>query len=83
MKALRALILVLALSVCVYADGNMPNGITFTPPPASTSGNMPNGIDGDTGGGGAADADSGTSTTTEPTITEAVLSLLQSVLSVF
>ena len=75
MKALRALILVLALSVCVYADGNMPNGITITPPPPSASGNMPNGIDGDMG--------SGTSTTTEPAITEAVLSLLQSVLSVF
>ncbi len=83
MKALRALILVLALSVCVYADGNMPNGIATTPPPASATGNMPNGIDGDMGGGGAAVTDSGTSTTTEPTITEAVLSLLQSVLSVF
>ena len=27
MKALRVLMLVLALSVCAYADGNMPNGI--------------------------------------------------------
>lgn len=83
MKALRALILVLALSVCVYADGNMPNGITTTPPPASATGNMPNGIDGEMGSGGAVVSDSGTSATTEPTITETVLSLLQSVLSVF
>ena len=83
MKALRALIIVLALSVCVYADGNMPNGITITPPPPSATGNMPNGIEGDMGDGVAAVTDSGTSTTTEPTITETVLSLLQSVLSVF
>jgi hypothetical protein len=34
MKALRALMLVLVLSVCTYADGNMDNGRT---------GNMDNG----------------------------------------
>jgi hypothetical protein len=83
MKALRALILVLALSVCAYADGNMPNGITTTPPSPSAPGNMPNGITGDTGDGVAAVTDSGTSLTTETAITETVLSLLQSVLSVF
>lgn len=83
MKALRALILVFALSVCAYADGNMPNGVASTPPPASATGNMPNGIEGDMGDGVAAVTDGGTSSTTEPTITEAVLSLLQSVLSVF
>ena len=83
MKALRALIIVLALSVCVYADGNMPNGITITPPPPSATGNMPNGIDGEMGDGVAAVTDGGTSTTTEPTFTETVLSLLQSMLSVF
>ncbi|HEY0545424.1 MAG TPA: hypothetical protein VGC91_08625 [Pyrinomonadaceae bacterium] len=33
MKTIRALMLVLALSVCAYADGNMPNEKT---------GNMPN-----------------------------------------
>ena len=75
MKALRVLILVSALSVCAYADGNMPNGVSSTLPPAFTSGNMPNGSSGE--------AASGTFVTTDPTITEAVLSLLQSVLSVF
>ena len=74
MKALRVLILASALSVCAYADGNMPNGVASTPPPASTAGNMPN--------GGAGEAGTGAFVTTEPT-TEAILSLLQSVLSVF
>ena len=83
MKALRALIVVLALSVCAYADGNMPNGVAATPPPPSTSGNMPNGITGDMGIGDAEITDSGTFISTEPTINEAVLSLLQSVLSLF
>ena len=36
MKALRALILVLALSICAKADGNMGSGIATPPPPPPT-----------------------------------------------
>lgn len=41
MKALRTLMLVLALSVCTYADGNMPNGRTGDMP-FGKAGVMPN-----------------------------------------
>lgn len=75
MKALRASLLVLALSVCAYADGNMDNGKAGAPPPPSAAGDIPNGV--------AGNMDNGASATTEPTVTEAILSLLQSVLSAF
>jgi hypothetical protein len=42
MKALRALVLTLAVSVCAYA-GDMPNGIAESAP-VSVAGDMPNGV---------------------------------------
>ncbi len=74
MKALRALMLILALSICTYA-GNMGSGIVDPPPPpASTM--TAQGTSADDGTGQiqttAADTDS---------LTEITLSLLQSVLS--
>ena len=76
MKALRALTFVLVLSVCAYA-GDMDNGRTEPPPPAplTITVMVPDGV--------AGDMDNGVSATTESTVTEAILSLLQSVLSAF
>lgn len=42
MKALRALMLTLAVSVCAYA-GDMPNGITGSTP-VGVAGDMTNGV---------------------------------------
>lgn len=73
MKILRALLLVSTLSVCVYA-GEMDNGRTSPPPPPSVALSImtqPN-VDEPAKYQG-----------TEPDITEAVLSLLQSVLFIF
>lgn len=69
MKALRALMLVLALTGYAYA-GEMPNLPPATPPDSSAVGNMPN-----LPPEGVVSASS--------TVTEAILSLLQSVLSAF
>lgn len=74
MKALRALTFMLVLTVCAYA-GDMDNGRTEPPPPPTTAGLMPNGVAGEMG--------NGVSAPLEPTVTEAILSLLQSVLSAF
>lgn len=65
MKTLRALMLVLALSVCVYA-GEIPNGVT---------GEIPNGVAGNVSTTGNMPTDA-----TDP-ITEVAITLLQSLLS--
>ena len=73
MRALRALLLVLALSVCVYADGNIPNdkgGII----PNDRIGVMPTDKTGDMPCGKAGTTDLST---------EIALYLLQSVLPLF
>ena len=69
MKALRASILVLALSVCAYA-GNMDNGVTGSPA-NDVAGNMDNGV--------AGNMDNGLT----DSATEIALNLLQSVMSLF
>jgi hypothetical protein len=76
MKALRALLLVLALSVCVNA-GNMGSGIIDPPPPAppaSATAAPGTGMDNTTGQTetGAPDTD---------LVTEITLNLLQSLLT--
>ena len=79
MKILRALMLVLTLSVCAYADGNMPYG---SPSPGNmdngVAGNMPNGVTTD------GDMDNGvTATPTQFNSAESVtLATLESTLSV-
>ncbi len=71
MKALRALMLMLALSVCAYA-GNMGNGIVDPPPPPPPA-VAPLETDGqDSATAAAADL-----------VTEITLNILQSVLSLF
>lgn len=69
MKALRASILVLALSVCAYA-GNMGNGVTEPPPPPSSA-----------TAATEADGQMDTGVAFADPITEIALTLLQSVLS--
>ena len=85
MKILRALMLMLALSVCAYA-GNMPNLSPDTPPPTQTPGEMPNLSPGTTSTMQVArEMDNGVSAdaqATETTITGVALGLLQSALSV-
>jgi hypothetical protein len=94
MKILRALMLVLTLSVCAYADGNMPYG---SPSP----GNMSNGVTGDMDYGVTTPppAPATAATTTDPTVSgatdtqatenvttqtlEVALSVMQGVLTVF
>lgn len=74
MKALRALMLVLALSVCAYA-GNMGNGAIEPPPPTTAPAVAPG-----TGGDKVIpELDTGVAST-DP-VTEIALNLLQSVLS--
>lgn len=77
MKALRALMLVLTLSVCAYAgdmdngrpaSGPMDNGVTASPTPATAEGS---------------DSSIANAPAAETLITEVALSLLQSILSVF
>lgn len=78
MKALRALILVLALSVCTYA-GNMGNGVATPPPPPPTAPSSAT-----TAPGASADDSTGqieTDATATDSFTEITLNLLQSVLS--
>lgn len=75
MKALRALILVLALSVCTYA-GNMGNGVVDPPPtPPSSATTAP--------GASADDSTDQMETDAAATdsFTEITLNLLQSMLS--
>ncbi len=76
MKALRALMLVLALSVSAYA-GDMDNGrsVAPTPTPTPTSSTIE-----PTGAAPGAPADAPTA---KPSITEVALGLLQSLLLVF
>jgi hypothetical protein len=68
MKALRASILVLALSICAYADGNMPTGI---------AGNMPTGVAQNMEN----DSDGNMPTGVADPITGITITVLQSVLS--
>jgi hypothetical protein len=79
MKALRALLLVLALSVCANADGNMGSGIATPPPPpnppASATAAPGTGDDTITG-----QMQTGV-VETDP-VTEITLTLLQSLLSI-
>lgn len=52
MKSIKAILLVFALSVFVYADGNMDNGKGGSPPPpGGFAANMPNGKTGDMNNG--------------------------------
>lgn len=74
MKAFRVLALVFALSVCAYA-GDMDNGKTSAPPPAPSSTAAPEKDD--------VPGHIETPTTSESAVTEIVLSLLNSVLSLF
>ncbi len=73
MKALRALLLVLTLSVSAYADGNIPFG---------RDGNIPFGKDGDIPCGKAGEMPFGNAGTNDLS-TEIALYLLQSVLPLF
>jgi hypothetical protein len=77
MKALRALMLVLALCVCTYA-GDMPNGATGNMP-NDVAGNMPTVVAGnmETGVAGNIPCDAA-----DP-VTEIALNILQSVLPLF
>ena len=69
-KTLRASVLVMLLACSVYA-GEMPNGVTSTPPQSpAIAGEMPNGV-------------ASTSPLAESTATEVFLSLLQSLLALF
>ena len=76
MKILRALMLVLTLSVCAYA-GNMDNGAPVPPPSTQTAGEMDNGVAGNMDNGVSANAP-----VTESTVTAVALNVLQSALSV-
>ncbi len=75
MRILRALVLVSALSVCAYADGNMDNGIT-TPPSAPATASSTT----DSTGSKAVKAQATKSVTTETV--GIALSVMQGVLSV-
>lgn len=74
MKALRALMLVLALSACIYA-GDMDNGIVSTPPPTppSATSTKTNDVTGQME----------TGLTTTNAVTEIALNLLQTALALF
>lgn len=74
MKALRALILVLALSVYAYADGNMGNGVNTPPPPTPPTNATP----APAGDNPAEQTETGVAET--DVFTETALTLLQSML---
>ena len=77
MRILRALVVVSALSVCVYADGNMDNGITTPPPSApATAGSTTEPTASE-----AANAQSAENVTLETL--EVALSVMQGALTVF
>lgn len=85
MKALRALMLVLALSVCTYA-GDMPNGVTGNMDngvtgnmPMDVAGNMPTCIVGNMATDVAGEMPNGAP---DP-LTEIALTLFQGVLALF
>ena len=77
MKALRALMLVLTLSVCAYAGG-MDNGRSPMPTPTPEPTGSMTELAGDEPAGTISGAPAA-----EPSITEVALSLLQSILAVF
>ncbi len=77
MKALRALMLVLTVSVCAYAGG-MDNGRTPMPTPTPEPTSSMTESAGDESAGAVSGAPAA-----DPLITEVALTLLQSILSVF
>ncbi len=77
MKAVRALMLVLALSVCAYA-GNMPNGDRPEPPPTTSVETTESGSE-----SGDVSGHIETPATTADVTTEAALNFIGAVLALF
>lgn len=78
--AITLLTVVLAASTALA--GNMPTGVTSPPPPESVTGQMPGGVTSSSEASVTGDMPLGVASEIDP-VTELMLSLLQSVLSLF